>query len=376
LRREPARSARRTQPHIICCGSGPTRDNLSTGPRCLPGSWGWRIKKILRSRLPERLSGKLPPTLVEVAVGLGLPSLIVAIRLLFYPWLGEIAPLAPIFVAIALAAVLAGWRAGLITLIVGQALIWIFIMAPRGSLGPKDAVSVGVLVTATVCELAILILIGLYQREIERAWSRRENQMGLLEQALKEIDHRTSNNYQTVLALVLAQAKASRDKPVKEALQQVADRIRAIANASRKLAVASEGLEQVRIAEHLQDLCDEIERGLARPGVRLDCHYEDLVLGADETVCVSILVNELVTNSLKHAFPDDRQGVIRVSLERRSDGIELKVEDDGIGIKSAGRNRGTGLGSRLIETFCKQLRARHDVISDAGGTRHLIRIPR
>jgi two-component sensor histidine kinase len=329
----------------------------------------------LRSRLPERLSGKLPPILVEVGIGLGLPLIIFAVRVLFFPWFGETAPLAPIFVAIALAAVLAGWRAGLMTLVAGQALIWIFILAPRGSLGPKDAVPFGVLVTATACELAILLLIALYQREIERAWSRRENQMGLLEKALKEIDHRTSNNYQTVLALVLAQAKASRDKAVKDALLQVADRIRAIATASRKLAVASEGLEQVRIAEHLQDLCDEIERGLARPGIRLECHYDDFVLGAEETVCVSILVNELVTNALKHAFPDDRQGVIRVSLEQRRDGIHLKVEDDGIGMTSAGKSRGSGLGSRLIDTFTRQLRARHEVTSTASGTRHLIRIP-
>jgi len=200
--------------------------------------------------------------------------------------------------------------------------------------------------------------------------------MGLVEKALKEIDHRTSNNYQTVIALILGQAKAATDAGVKEALQQVADRIRAIANASRRLAVASESLEQVRIAEHLQDLCDEIQKGLARPGVHLECAYDDLVLGADVTVCVSILVNELVTNALKHAFPDGRQGSIRVSLRTGESGLALKVEDDGIGMKSAGRSRGTGLGTRLVETFTKQLRARHEVTSDAAGTRHLIRIPR
>lgn len=329
----------------------------------------------MQTRLPERLRGQLPPTLVEVGIGLGLPLLIFFLRMLFYPLFGETAPLAPVFAAIALSAVLAGWRAGLITLLVGQALIWVFIMAPRGSLGPKEAVSFGVLAVAVACELAILLIIGLYQREIERASSRRESQLGLLKKALNEIDHRTSNNYQTMLALVLAQAKNAKEAPVKEALQQVADRIRAIALASRRLAVASEGLKRVRIAEHLQDLCDEIERGLARPGIRISCRFDDLVLGADETVCLSILVNELVTNALKHAFPGDRSGSIDLSLKKRRDGLELRVVDDGIGIVDASRSRGTGLGTRLVDTFTTQLKARHEVASDATGTRHLVRFP-
>jgi two-component sensor histidine kinase len=336
---------------------------------------GKRIKRILRSRLPERLSGRLPPLAVEVGVGLGLTMLMALARLALVPWTGEAAPFALVFVAIVGAALLAGWRSGLVALVAGQLLIWVFVMEPTGSFGAKDSAQVGALAMATLAQLLSLAIVTLYQHEIERAWSRRESQMGLLEKALKEIDHRTSNNYQTVLALVLAQAKSAREKGVKDALQQVADRIRAIASASRKLAVASEGLEQVRIAEHLQDLCVEIERGLARPGIAVHCHFDDLVLDADDAVCVSILVNELVTNSLKHAFPDERAGTIEVSLAVSGDGLQLKVADDGVGLKAGGRTRGGGLGTRLIETFTRQLKARHEIESDPSGTRHLVRIP-
>jgi two-component sensor histidine kinase len=301
--------------------------------------------------------------------------LIFAIRLLLFPSWGEIAPLAPIFVAIVAAVVLAGWRAGLMTLVLGQALIWIFIMAPRGSLGPKDAVSGGVMALATLCELAVLVIIALYQREVTIARSRRESQLGLLQKALKEIDHRTSNNYQTVLALVLAQSKTAREPAVKDALRQVADRIRAIAAVSTKLAVASESLKKVRIGDHLEELCKDIERGLSRDGIGLECDFDDMVVNADEAVSMSILVNELVTNALKHAFPDDRQGMIEVSLKRGRGRAELTVADDGIGVKKSARSKGTGLGKRLIETFVKQLGARHEVTSGDGGTRHRITIP-
>lgn len=353
-----------------------SREILSTGRRANRPTWGWRIKKILRSRLPERFAGKLPPLLVEVAVGVGLTVLLAAFRLAVIPWTGEAAPYAFVFVAIVSAAVLAGWRSGLIALILGQALIWIFVMEPNGRIEPKDATQVSGLVMATISQLIVLAIVTLYQREVAIAGSKREARLDLLDRALAEIDHRTANNYQTVLALVLAQAKSATDSGVKDALQQVADRIRAIANASRKLAVASESLGQVRIGEHLQDLCDEIERGLSRPGVRIDCKFDDIVMNADDTVCVSILVNELVTNSLKHAFPDGRSGTIRVALTRMRGGLQLGVDDDGVGMAGAVGMPGTGLGKRLIETFVKQLRGKHEVTSDENGTRHTIRIPR
>lgn len=350
-----------------------TRDKFSTGRQGQAApQWGKSIRRILRSRLPDRFAGKLPPLLTEIAVGLAVPLLIFALRVLLFPVLGETAPLAPIFVGIAAAAVLAGWRAGLLTLILGQALIWIFIMAPRGSLGPKEAVATSVFFTATACELAILVIIALYQREVAAAWAKRETQLGLLQKALNEIDHRTSNNYQTVIALILAQAKNA-DPAVKEALSQVADRIRAVADASKKLAISSESLQKVRIADHLDELCRQIERGLSRKGVQLTCSFDDLVLDADATVCVSILVNELVTNALKHAFPEERRGTIGVSVTRAGKDVEILVADSGVGMSGSGKSRGTGLGSRLIQTFVKQLKAKHEVSSDQSGTRHSIR---
>lgn len=335
-----------------------------------------RIKTILRSRLPERFAGRLPPLLVEVAVGVALPVLLVFLRIGLVPWMASDAPFALVFVAVVGASVLAGWRSGLVALFVGQLLVWYFVLPDRWSFNIPDPAMATALILATGAQLLILVIITLYQREVARASSRLASERDLLEKALKEIDHRTSNNYQTVLALVLAQAKTAAQGPVKDALQQVADRIRAIANASRKLAVASESLEQVRIGEHLEELCREIERGLSREAINLHCNFDDIVLSADDTVCVSILVNELVTNSLKHGFPGDRPGVIEVALTRVRGGIELTVADDGVGIEASGKSRGTGLGRRLIETFVKQLRAKHEVTSDDKGTRHEVLIPR
>lgn len=311
--------------------------------------------------------------MVEIVIGVSLTALFAIARFALLPWTGEAAPYALVFAAVAGAAVLAGWRSGLIALIFGQALTYVYATEPFGSAFPKDSEQVAGLLLATASQLLLLIIIVLYQREVDRAWSRREGQMNLLEKALREIDHRTSNNYQTVLALVLAQAKAAKEIPVREALQQVADRIRAIADAQRKLAVASQSLEEVRIAEHLQDLCEQIQRGLSRDGVLIECEFADLMVSADETVCISILVNELVTNALKHAFPDNRSGIIRVTLAPSARGIELAVADNGVGMDS--RRRPGSLGMRLVDTFVRQLKAKHEIRAGESGTYHRIRIP-
>lgn len=335
---------------------------------------GRRIKRILRSRLPERLSGKLPPLLVEIGVAIVLAGLMTLLRIALLPWTGDRAPFAFVFVAIVGATVLAGWRSGLLAIVIGQGLAWELIVDPRAYANEQMEYLSGFAV-ATVAQLVALVIITLYQREVDRASARSGAEMAMLDRALAEIDHRTVNNYQTVQSLILAQAKASRDGPTKEALRQVADRIKAIANASRRLAASSESLEKVRPAEHLQELCKQIEDGLSRSDVTVVCDFADVSLDPAQTTSVSLLVNELVTNALKHAFPDGRDGVIRVSLLHAAGGMELVVEDNGIGLTKSGRTRSTGLGMRLVETFVRQLLADHKVESGEAGTRHRISIP-
>jgi two-component system, sensor histidine kinase PdtaS len=319
--------------------------------------------------------GALPPLLVEVGIGVLLPVLFVLLRLSLVPFANDRAPFAFVFLAVVGAAVLAGWRSGLIALVAGQLLTWYFVMEPAWSFAIPDAQRASGLILATASEALILIIISLYQREVDRAWAARERQMELLDKALKEIDHRTSNNYQTVLALVLAQARGTGDEQARQALQQVADRIRAIASASATMAFGSEKPEDIRLGPYLQEICEQIEKGLFRPGIRLDCDLADVTAKSEQASAVSIIVNELVTNALKHAFPDERDGVVHVRLRRSSGDLELEIEDDGVGIGGSARGRGSGLGNRLIATFTKQLRARHEVVSGADGTRHRLVIP-
>jgi two-component sensor histidine kinase len=323
--------------------------------------------------LPERFADRVPPLLVEIAIGVAMPVVMTLARMGLAPWTADRAPYAFVFVAAVGATLLAGLRSGILAIVIGQLLAWLLIVDPAGDAAMR-AQLIGGLSIATFAQLIAVTIIWLYQQEVGRAWLRREEQLDLVHQALAEIDHRTTNNYQTVLALVLAQAKRA-DAPVKQALMQVADRIEAIAMASKQLALGSDSLGEVRLAQHLGDLCRQIIRGLARPDVNLECHFDDLSVDAEQAVAISIIINELVTNALKHAFPDDRRGTITVSLRKSADRLQLEVADDGIGMTQTARTRRRGVGSRLIDTFVKQLGADHQLLSDEAGTRHLIDIP-
>ena len=331
------------------------------------------MKRILRSRLPERFAGRVPPLVVEIAAALVVTGLLAMLRIAMIPWAGDRAPYALVFVAVVGSTVLAGWRSGLLAILIGQFMVWNLVVSPVDNALIRSQLTAG-LATATLSQLVAVAIITLYQREVDRAWQRREEQVDLLHQALAEIDHRTANNYQTVLALILAQAKRA-EPPVQQALQQVADRIRAIALASKQLALSSDSLEEVRVTHHLGELCSQIKQGLSRPGVTVECQFEDVSVDAEQAIAMSILVNELVTNALKHAFPDDRHGQIHVRLDKSTDGLTLEVTDDGVGMTKSARTRGTGLGTRLVDTFIKQLRARHEVETGEGGTRHRIHWP-
>lgn len=331
------------------------------------------MKRILRSRLPERFADRVPPVIVEVAVAAGVAAAMTLLRIFLLPVIGDRAPFALVYVAMVGATVLAGWRSGLLALILGQLLAWYVVVDPA-TYALRKMQYIESFYISTLSQLFILVIVWLYQREVDRAWSRREAEVDLVHQALAEIDHRTSNNYQTVLSLILAQARTS-EAPVKEALTQVADRISAIALASKQLAMRSESLAEVRVTHHLGELCSQIRNGLSRPGVNLECQFDDVRVGAEQSIAMSILVNELVTNALKHAFPDDRTGEIRVSLGKSTEGLLLEITDDGVGMKRSAMTRGTGLGTRLVNTFIKQLGARYELETGDGGTSHRIHCP-
>jgi len=318
----------------------------------------------------------VPPLLVEIAVGLAAGLAMVALRATLNGFAGDRAPYALNFLAVVLAAVVAGWRAGLVTLVVSQLLVWYMIIEPRWTFAIEGNERAGGLVLASISEALVLLIVALYQREVDKGVHEREQRLELLDHAIKEIDHRTRNNYATVLAMVQLQARRAANDEVKAALTQVADRIQAIATASERLAVRSGDIERVRLDDHLCDLVQHIERGLSRSEIEVACDVDSVTASADKATSISIIVNELVTNALKHAFNGHGGGHVRVT-GRAGQTFELCVSDDGRGIAATRptAKSGNGLGSKLVESFVRQIGGRHEIVSTAEGTTHRLLIP-
>lgn len=335
---------------------------------------GASIRKILRSRLPERLAQRVPPVVVELGIGIAATLVMVATRSALTFMTGDRAPYALNFLAVVAAAVLAGWRSGLISLVIGQLLIWYFIIPPTWSWAIDGAERTGGLVIATVSQALILLVIGLYQREVDKGAAEREQRLALLDEALREIDHRTRNNYQTVLAMIDLQARRAPEPSIASALREVSDRIQAIANASQQLAVRSADLAGVRLDDHLCGLVKQIERGLGREGIEIDCEVDEATASVEKATSISIIVNELVTNAIKHAFNGEGSGRVLVA-GRTGHSFELIITDDGRGMTATRKDGHTGLGTKLVESFARQLGAQHKVTSTDEGTTHRLVIP-
>jgi two-component sensor histidine kinase len=322
--------------------------------------------------LPRLLSRRLPRPLTELAVGIGITAIFVGLRIALDPVVGEVAPFALSIIAVLLAALIGGWRAGLVSMVLGSALIWYFVLPVPGSFVLKDARSALTLGAGILTESVIVLALGLYQREVRAGQMERLRRINFLGHALREMDHRTKNNFQIVTSLLTLQASRSASEEVKSALGEAAERLKAVAAVYDALAPSSQGLAMVRLQDQLQEICDQIRRGIMPDAISLSTELEPILVPHESAVAIGIIVNELVTNACKHAFGEGG-GSIRVKAWREDGAALIEVADDGGGFVAGAAK--PGLGSRLVTAFLQRLKARSEVQSSAEGTIHRIRVP-
>ena len=322
--------------------------------------------------LPRRLSRRLPRPVTELAVGIAATAFFVGVRLALAPLLGGVAPFALGIIAVVIAALIGGWRSGFVSMVLGTGLIWFLVLPPQFSFELESAATAMSLAAGTFTESVILLALGLYQREVRAGQLERVRRINFLGHALKEMDHRTKNNFQIVTSLLTLQAGRSASEEVKAALNEAAERLKAVAAVYDALAPSSQGLAMVRLQDQLQEICDQIRRGIMPDGITLSTELEPILVPHESAVAIGIIVNELVTNACKHAFGDGG-GSIRVKSWRDEVAAYIEVADDGNGFV-AGTAK-PGLGSRLVTAFLQRLKARSDVQSSPDGTLHRVTVP-
>ncbi|HYE26959.1 MAG TPA: histidine kinase dimerization/phosphoacceptor domain -containing protein [Allosphingosinicella sp.] len=332
---------------------------------------GAALYRLVRIDLPRRLSRRLPRPVTEFAIGVGVTALFVGLRIALTPLIGELAPFALSIVAVVLAALLGGWRSGLVSLLLGSVVTWYFILPVQRSFTFESTATAVTFGAGVLTEAIILLALGLYQREVRAGQVDRMRRINFLGHALREMDHRTKNNFQIVTSLLTLQANRSGSAEVKAALSEAAERLKAVAAVYDALAPSSQGLASVRLQDQLQEICDQIRRGIMPDGISLATELEPMVVPHETAVAIGIVVNELVTNACKHAF-DDRDGSIRVKAWREDGAAFVEVADDGCGYDGTARS---GLGTRLVTAFVQRVKGRSEVRSSPEGTVHRLRIP-
>jgi two-component sensor histidine kinase len=285
----------------------------------------------------------------------------------------QLAPFALSFLAIVLATLVGGWRAGLVALVAGQALIWYFLLAPFRSFAIASPAMAYGLILSTATQMVILAALAVYQREIRAGDLERARRINFLAHALREMDHRTKNNFQIVTSLLTLQGSRSANPEVQSALREAAERLTAVAAVYAALAPSSQGLAAVRLQDQLQEICDQIRRGILPEAIRLETELEPMVVPHETAVAIGIIVNELVTNACKHAF-DGAGGVILVRAAKDGAAALIEVSDNGKGMAASDGGR-RGLGTRLVAAFVQRVDGKREVRSSPRGTVHSIVVP-
>lgn len=205
----------------------------------------------------------------------------------------------------------------------------------------------------------------------------------------REAAHRSANDLQQLAAMIQLQSSIAADTASKQALNDVLDRVQALARVNRRLENLWGADDVTDARPFLQKLCEDLSRTVVglRP-VGLHVEAEAHLLAPQQLLLLGLIVNELVTNAQKYAFPDDKAGDVWVRLHQDGRDLVLEVEDNGTGHDPTAPASGTGLGTRLVRAFAAQLGGNVTLGPGQGGaacvangvggpgTRWTVRVPR
>jgi PAS domain S-box-containing protein len=186
---------------------------------------------------------------------------------------------------------------------------------------------------------------------------------------LQEIHHRVKNNLQVVSSLLNLQSGYVDDPQALEIFRDSQNRVRSMALVHEKL-YQSQDLARINFAEYVRNLATYLFRTYSAQARRitLSTQVDDVSLGIDAAVPCGLVLNELISNALKHAFPDGQEGKIRVELAASGDGqVTLTVSDDGVGFPAGlDFHSTTSLGLQLVKTLVYQLAGTVDLRNGHG----------
>jgi two-component sensor histidine kinase len=218
---------------------------------------------------------------------------------------------------------------------------------------------------AIAAVLTVALIAGALLWRLSKQLRRRNEEKEFL---IKEIHHRVKNNLQVLSSLLHLQSRHIRDEAALDAVREGQNRVEAMSLIHKKLYMG-DNLASVEMRDYLHQLGDTLLDTFGMDDrVKVIYHLSPLHLDVDTAIPLGLIINELVTNSLKYAFPESRQGIVEISLWKNESGqLCLKVADNGAGIAAApSLKSSTSFGSNLVEILSKKLKGIPEISHENG----------
>lgn len=225
----------------------------------------------------------------------------------------------------------------------------------------------------------VLIIGAILMMMLLRLYRKVNKQKNIISKALadkdlliKEIHHRVKNNLQLVSSLLTLQSRDIDDVKAKAAIQEGKSRVRSMALIHQDL-YQKEELKDINVKEYLEKLTKDLfmTYKIDNQLVDLKLDIEDIDLDVDTIVPLGLIINEMITNSLKYAFKENTQGILKVSLKTEGKDLKLNISDDGIGFEED-NIRDDSFGTTMINALTRQLKGNLTIDSTNGTSSTLV----
>ncbi len=214
------------------------------------------------------------------------------------------------------------------------------------------------------------------KRQLQKEVTLKEDALEENELLLREMHHRTKNNLQLLNSLLNLQVRKSPNTEVKEAIQSSMDSVGAISILHHRLYQSGD-FRTVDLKPYIEDMVKHFEGafGLKERGISISCNCESVSIETDNAIPLGLIINELITNAIKHAFSGKTNGEIKIELSLTdTDKLQLKVMDNGNGMPKQSVNS-NGKGSHLIRIFSQKYGATLNYIPLSPGTMVFLEMP-
>jgi PAS domain S-box-containing protein len=187
---------------------------------------------------------------------------------------------------------------------------------------------------------------------------------------LREVHHRVKNNLQIIISLLNLQSRYITDEKTLAAIRESQNRVKAMALVHEKLHQSTD-ISKINLDDYINFLANSLFRfyGMTGKGLKLTTDIQDIYLDINTTIPLGLITNELVSNSLKYAFPDGRKGGISIAIKRENHVLTVVFKDNGVGMPpDLDWRNAKSLGLRLVISLVEQLQGTIELHRAAGTT--------